>query len=234
MLEGKTIALSPAESKHCVSVLRLAKGAQLQIADGQGTCALACIEKIGQGIVYVTIQTITFIAEEGMSIHVIVGWLKGQNNELIVQKCTELGVRGFCFTQMDKCVVKGDEVKLQRFHRIAVEACKQSGRLRIPVITSADSLKIVIGNSCGQDMLWLNEREKIYHLADFLATQRQRPQKVLALCLAPEGGFSSDEVALLQGSGAQSAALDFTGILRSETAAISAVAAVMINSRGRA
>lgn len=155
---------------------------------------------------------------------------KGKKMDLIIRQATEMGVLSITpvisrYTVPVLGLGTNMENKLKRWKRIAKEATQQSGALHIPQINAPVLLK---------DILTVTTLEPsntfIFFHPD--ALKKTELHKILyenvnqiGLLIGPEGGFSKDEIALLKSYGFYSAYLGDT-ILRTETAAIYAVAAV--------
>jgi 16S rRNA (uracil1498-N3)-methyltransferase len=147
---------------------------------------------------------------------------KSDKLELIIQKCTELGIFKIIPFLSGRCVSrpKDTTAKTERFQKIAEAAAKQSGRGIIPkvseIINFADMLQLL----CSFEIvLFCNENggERIKLPAG---------TKNAALVVGAEGGFSAAEAASLATAGAVSVTLG-SRILRCETAPIAATAIVM-------
>jgi 16S rRNA (uracil1498-N3)-methyltransferase len=157
--------------------------------------------------------------------------LKGSKFEFVLQKCTELGVAAFVPTISDRCVVGNladvTSGKIMRWKRITQEAAEQSGRGRLPLLRSP----LLFGQACEQAsgfslIPW--EGEKAMGLSAALKEQTSAggyPSSV-NLFIGPEGGFSDSEVEFARAYGIKPVSLG-NRILRAETAAIAAVAAIL-------
>ncbi|HML49156.1 MAG TPA: RsmE family RNA methyltransferase, partial [Clostridia bacterium] len=148
------------------------------------------------------------------------GVAKGEKMDWIVQKAVELGVfrvQPVCFS---RCVAQSQH-KAERWQRIALEASKQCGRGRIPEINEPIALDLALLKNHDQCVVpW--EEERSAALSDAL-----RPdQSDLGLVIGPEGGLDPSEMDMLSKTGAISITLG-PRILRTETAAIAALAMVL-------
>jgi 16S rRNA (uracil1498-N3)-methyltransferase len=154
--------------------------------------------------------------------------------ELIIQKCTELGVGAIYPVETDRTVVKlegakGGE-KTERWQKVAVEAVKQCGRSYVPKVflpqSLAELLKLIVSkNDTALIMLW--EGEKTRGLKKVLSQwENQRDKPELFLLIGPEGGFTEEEVDKVQAYGGQVVTLG-PRILRTETAGMVALGAIL-------
>ncbi|MEK7274455.1 MAG: RsmE family RNA methyltransferase, partial [Candidatus Desantisbacteria bacterium] len=158
---------------------------------------------------------------------------------LIVEKCTELGVSRIIFVETSRSVKK--QINLSRLERIAVSASSQSGRIFLPMIEEArfcDALDMVsqegspLINVLGL-MLWENAKKGIGEVLrpaigtitsdDRIASSRIPHSAFriseIVLFVGPEGGFSQEEADEAVRKGIIPVSLG-NQILRTETAGL--------------
>jgi 16S rRNA (uracil1498-N3)-methyltransferase len=143
--------------------------------------------------------------------------------EWAIEKCTELGVTRIVpviARRTDAHLATAAAKRVERWRRIAHEAAQQSRRQRVPQIDEAVKLKVALNVETGVRLL-LNENEQAKKIYDVLS---EKPQEV-AIAVGPEGGWADEELAQFDAAGWQSVTLG-SRILRAETAAIAAMAAV--------
>jgi 16S rRNA (uracil1498-N3)-methyltransferase len=156
-----------------------------------------------------------------------VPWIKGGKTELLVQKLTELGASRIIAFQARREVVKGDDSKIDRLKRVALEACKQCERVDVPVIEIAPGLIAAI-EACDEipvgSRLMLHERQGHNLLGCLVLPALEVSQKIM-IASGPEGGWHPEEVQAV----ANKIVVASLGqrILRAETAPIAAAAAVL-------
>lgn len=139
--------------------------------------------------------------------------------ELVVQKATEIGVAEI-YPLITERTEKHRMTKFERLFAIAMEATEQSGRLTIPTIHHPVNYDDVIKKLKNAYIAYEYEDKKF--LSDYDLS------KDLEIVIGPEGGFSEKEIERAQKAGAH----PFTfgpRILRTETAAISALSLVILN-----
>ncbi len=156
------------------------------------------------------------------------GLPKGDKMELIIQKAVEIGVSEICPVTLTNCVVRLDEAKaqkkVQRWQKIAEEAAKQSKRDIVPKIMEPLTLSQLIKQYQDIDLkLVAYEVEEKNGLRSVLS-QDLSVGSILVL-IGPEGGITKEEWLLAQSGGLKSVSLG-KRILRTETAAISLLAAI--------
>jgi 16S rRNA (uracil1498-N3)-methyltransferase len=152
--------------------------------------------------------------------HVYLFWslLKKDNNELVLQKCTELGATNFVPIISERSIRK--DFNLERAKKIVIEASEQCGRSNIPTVREPIKLPTAI-NEYKNKILLVFCDEKGKNIAEMSHDEGQ----AVGLFVGPEGGWSEDELKLFVSAGAMHANIhDLT--LRAETAAISVVAKV--------
>ena len=116
--------------------------------------------------------------------------------------------------------------KLARMRRISLEAAKQCGRGIVPAVIAADSFSAAIERAAKARLpLFCYEDEKKLRLKAELESRCGKP-KTVSIVTGPEGGFSPDEAEFARSKGMISVSLG-PRILRSETAPIASLAAMM-------
>ena len=139
--EHNVVILTGADAKHIGKVLRLKAGDHIAVVTKSGAEYEVVLEQIEANTV-----TGKVVAERNEPseppVHVILvqGLPKGDKLELIIQKCTELGIAEIWPVATERSVVRLEEKKAnerkERWQRIAEEAAKQCKRQRIPKIAS--------------------------------------------------------------------------------------------------
>lgn len=221
-----TVLIAGDEARHIEKVLRLGPGDGLELFDADGAVYRAEIESIGRGQVCAHICSRDQGSHEtGARIVVCQAVVKSQKMDLIVEKCTELGATGFQPFFAQRSVPRWDRAKaaqrVRHWQGVARAAVKQSGARRPPPVEPLLGFNDVLARpypDCARVILW--EAERATGLRSLLANVRGCR---IVLMVGPEGGFSDEEAALAQRSGFQPAGLGGR-ILRSETAAMTAVA----------
>ena len=130
--QSERVVLNPDETKHLRDVLRLRAGVKVNIFDGAGNEFLCEIESVSKKeSILKVIEKVTPIApKSNLNLTLAVALLKGEKFDLVVQKSVELGVSRIVPLKTKRADVKlkDDEKKLERWRKIALEACKQCGR----------------------------------------------------------------------------------------------------------
>ncbi len=190
-------------------VLRFRPGQEVILFAGQKTERLYKLAEISK-----TEARLALVTEIKLKLpqrHVYLFWslLKRENNEYIIQKCTELGVSNFVPILSERTIKK--DFNPERAKRIAIEASEQCGRGSVPVVREPLHLEKALEQ--------YKEKLELY-----VCQQGGNPipsieGKSAGLLIGPEGGWSESEQKMFSSSGLTSLGLgDFT--LRAETAAI--------------
>lgn len=229
--DGSTIKLAAEEARHLSDVLRLGRGDEVFVFDGEGREFRCVVEETLRDKATLKVGTEVEPArpESLLRLTLAVALLKGEKFDWVVQKATELGA-----TRIVPVVTKLADVRLRdeadaarrvtRFQRIALEACKQSGRARVPRIDAPLAFKELVENkSSGSDewRVMFAERGGA-GLSETVKTLKVRPGVVTAL-IGSEGGWTDEEIAQARDAGWSVVTLGGR-TLRAETAAITVAA----------
>jgi 16S rRNA (uracil1498-N3)-methyltransferase len=234
---GMTLELPEGAARH-VQVLRLQPGATICLF-GSGSPELtggeftATVLAMGRQTVQVQVGAHDPIEREaGRDMHLAIGMPANERMDWLVEKATELGVASIQPLMTERTVVRLDEArarkKLAHWQSIAIAACEQCGRNRVPVIHPVLPLP-----------RWIAQQRTTAQAPDTVALvlslqpQSQplrecnlmlpsgRAQAVTFLC-GPEGGLSVPEESLALAGGHRPVSLG-SRVLRSETAALAAL-----------
>lgn len=191
-------------------VLRFRAGQEVILFEGQGKERLYKIAEISKKEAH--LQMITELVAKYPKRHVYLFWslLKRENNEYIIQKCTEIGVSNFIPIISERTVKK--DFNMARAQKIAKEASEQCGRGDIPAIREPVHLDKVLEEYQNKlKLIVCHEGGSI----DVNLTDDDKP----GLFIGPEGGWSDHEQKMFSNPALTAMGLgDFT--LRAETAAI--------------
>jgi len=231
---GATVQLDDDESRHVQKVLRLTVGTEIELFDGCGGLYAAKIASTGRNVTVEIVAELAVPPEPGPEFVVCQGLLKGEKMDLVVQKCTEMGVSVLQPVHTLRCQGKlhdsQAEKKLGRWQRISLAACKQSMRLQPMQIEPAVDFTQALTADAGERVLRLLFWEEEHHFQLQEVTGWQDYDKVVVL-LGPEGGLSEEETEAAVAAGWRLVSLG-RNILRAETATL-AVAAIVQHRLGR-
>jgi len=219
---GQSVVLESTEAHHAARVLRLRPGDPMAIFDGHGREWSATIASCDRsGTVVRVVQELLEPVEPPLTVRLYQGRCRADRMEWLIQKATELGV-----TSIHSVVCERGETRrvapqrLRRWQRIAVEACKQSGRRRVPTVECREKLP----PAGGSPALMCAPGSASTSLAEALVSLGASDEVWLAV--GPESGFDNGELERSEASGWQPVSLG-PRTLRAETAALVAVAVVL-------
>ena len=238
-IDGSIAALSPDETHHLMQVLRMTPGDPAFVFDGCGN-EYKCIFrsfKDGHAELEIGGHALKDIVESPIDLTLAQALAKGEKFDFIIQKATELGVSRIAPLLTRYADVRLDDQQIsrrvERWQRISLEALKQCGRRKLVEITAPRTVRDFVGaakssppqtshglpSATDRTLLLFSERGGLA-LTDALA-EISKSSPVVAL-IGPEGGWSDDELELLNEFGCKSVTLG-PRVLRTETAAVAAV-----------
>lgn len=216
---------------HIKNVLRMKEGENFLVSlDGRSDlCVLK--EYSGDTAIAEIIEENYQDTELPVKLYLFEGLPKSDKMELIIQKCTELGVHAIVPTEMSRSVVKLDDKKKKsktaRWQSIAESAAKQSKRNLIPEVMDVMSYKKALEFAKTLDLVLLPYESKNGMKDTTDALSQIKGGMSVGIIVGPEGGFEEKEVDEALNIGAKVISLG-KRILRTETAAITAVGMCML------
>lgn len=210
---------------HIVKVLRTKIGETLLLVDENQTQYKVLVKNIDSKSITTKVVEISKSNHTlGLELYLAQCVLKTDAQNFVIQKATELGIKGICPIISDNSVIKESVVhaKIDKWQKIANEAVKQCERTDFPIILPPCSLKDILENKNYDIKIACVEREQVQTLKACLKNiKTDKNTKVLVL-IGPEGGFSANEFELLKHANINRASLGNL-ILRAETAVIAAL-----------
>jgi 16S rRNA (uracil1498-N3)-methyltransferase len=218
---SNTIILSEETSKHCIQVLRMKKGEQLQLTDGNGNLVTAHILNADRKNCEVVIEEKRFQSPLPGKISIAISVLKNPIRfEWFLEKVTEMGI-----TEIIPLLCKRTERQHFRFDRmknILIAAMLQSEQAWLPVLHQPQQVEKIISSSPYAQKIIAhceNDENKKNINAIIISHDAQ-------ILIGPEGDFTKDEIELAAKNNYQPVSLGKTR-LRSETAGIVAAALLL-------
>jgi 16S rRNA (uracil1498-N3)-methyltransferase len=241
-LVGDELQIDGDELHYLTRVLRAKKGDRVQLFDGIGQrCEAELVSLSKQSVRLSCDPWRDGPGTQTLSIRMIQGLSSADKMDWTVEKAVELGVSIIqpVFTQ--RSVVRLDSVraqsKLQHWQRLAIAACRQSGRDRLPDIKPPLNLAVWLAQLVppAQERLLLDPPASGQPALPLSAWQPHSASGSAAkgvplsidLMIGPEAGFDDDERQLARACGFTAVQLG-PWILRTETAGIAAVAALQV------
>lgn len=228
LVSGELIELPAGAARH-VQVLRLQPGHSITLFDGQGGEYEACITRMGRSEVQVQVGTHhARECETTRPVHLAIGMPANERMDWWVEKATELGAASLQPLLAERSVLRlqGERAEKKRSHwqGIAVAACEQCGRNRVPPMGEILSVAAWLRQPrTGLDLV-LCLRPDAQPLAQAVAGHGTKPVTLLS---GPEGGLSPAEEAAAIAQGFVPVTLG-PRTLRAETAPLAALAALTL------
>jgi 16S rRNA (uracil1498-N3)-methyltransferase len=226
---GITLSLPPGAARH-VQVLRLQPGDDITLFDGNGGEYTATVEQMGRSEVTVNVQTHHAIEREASrAVHLAVGMPANDRMDWLVEKATELGVTSVqpLITAHGVLRLSSEraEKKVAHWQAIAIAACEQCGRNRVPIVHPVRNLSAWLGGFAAASG---NAQRLILSLAEgsrplVMHAREDTGNDAVWVLSGPEGGLgrSEEDAALAQGFAPVSLG---ARVLRAETASMTALA----------
>ena len=225
---GAVVALPPAAAHHLAHVLRAAVGDEV-VVFRDGIEFAAAVIRIDKHAVTVKLVSGNAVDREAPLACILAQAISsGERMDLTLQKAVELGIAGVQPLYSERSVVRLDadraEKRIVHWQQVLIAACEQCGRNIIPALAAPvpviDWLGALAAAGAGELRLLLSP-----HAATRLA-DLPRPRSVTLLA-GPEGGFTAVEADLAQQRGFVALRLG-PRVLRTETAALAALAAMQV------
>ncbi len=226
--EGASIRLEGEQARYMSKVLRLDAGASFILFNGKGGEFEARVERATPDAVDAQVVAFVEIARESpLDVTLVQGLSRGERMDFTIQKAVELGVHAIVPVTTERSVIRLDDQRrarrLKHWRSIAVNACQQCGRTRLPRIDAIASLEEWLANGFSPEAGagWVLSPGA--RLNPDALTQADH----VALLIGPEGGLSDAEMTRLTRSGLKPLSLG-PRILRTETAAVAALTALQL------
>lgn len=224
---GKIIVLEGDEFHHLTNVMRSRIGERVCMFNGDGTFYFGNVKTIAKKFAEIEITDKQVSENEPkIKLSVYQALAKGDKLSLIMQKISEIGASELCLFESKFCDVKSNTHKQERMDSIAVSAAKQCGRASITKTSGIYSIKEVANQIKDFDAFYVAyENKDDLTLAKDLINNKNSIENV-AVMIGAEGGFSEEEIKMLEENGAKIVSLG-NRILRTETASIVCAGVIM-------
>lgn len=222
-LIGQTIALPAAAAHHASRALRLGVGDALTLFDGVGGEYAATLVRAERGGVDARIESFDPVDRESpFAVTIAQAVAANDAMDYAVRKAVELGAAALQPVITERSAplppaTRGDK-RLAHWQAIAVAACEQCGRNRIPPVAPAAPWGAWIRQ-------WKGTGIVLVPGAPAVLAALPRPSPPVALAIGPEGGFTAREIDEAMAAGWRAVSFG-PRVLRTETAAVAALAAL--------
>ncbi len=226
------ITITGPDVHHIKNVLRMKPGEKIRVSTASGQDYYCEIAMLGDGFVQAEILDEEVPRTELSSdLYLFQALPKGDRMEYVIQKAVELGVYEIIPVAMKRCVVKLDEKKIEkrrtRWQTIAESAAQQAKRSFVPhvhrLMTFEEALAYA-GEHCDIRLAPYEDAQGMQATVD--ALQTLKPGRSVGILIGPEGGFAPEEIEAAE----ENWKVLSLGrrILRTDTAAVCALSAVML------
>ena len=231
--EGADIRLPEPAARHARAVLRLKPDSQVVVFDGRGRAHDARVLRATKNGTWVRVGERLLVddVEPPLRVTLALGISRGERMDLAVQKAVELGVADIQPLLTERSVVRLDAERaarrLEHWQGVAIGACEQCGRNRVPEVAPVSRLDEWLVGIQGGTLRLMPDPRAARGLNALDTTLSPEDARSIVLLIGPEGGLGEAERALARHHG-------FTGVrlgprvLRTETAVIAALTAVMV------
>lgn len=223
---GATVELTAEAAHHALKVLRVGAGDTAILFDGRGGQWRATLHPAGKGLRASLTLFEEADAEPALMLTLVQALPASDKMDLVVQKAVELGVVRIQPVTAKRSVIRlsGEraERRTEHWRNIAIAACEQSGRNRVPSVAPILDLPQYLGIAARENALrFVCAPGGSGSLRDLAA-----PAAPVSLLVGPEGGFEDSELLAARAAGFHPLGLG-PRVLRTETAGLAAVAAMM-------
>jgi 16S rRNA (uracil1498-N3)-methyltransferase len=218
---GSVVELPPDTASHLARVLRARSGDGIVLFSGDGREFAGTIEQVRGSRVTAAVGVAADVDRESpLAVTLVQCVPRGDRMDFIVQKATELGVARIVPVLSQRSVVRLDSrqaaSKAAHWRAVAVSACEQCGRNRLPLIEPPLELINYLGGSSS------THSKMVLEPALACAGSPQDLSAAVEIAIGPEGGFAAEELEAFQVAGFVRVQLG-PRILRTETAALAAL-----------
>jgi 16S rRNA (uracil1498-N3)-methyltransferase len=227
---GASVELTGDEGRHATAVRRLRAGEQLVLTDGAGAAATCTVTETAKSSLTATVDEVTVHPVEEPHVTVVQAIPKGERAELAVEMLTEVGVDVIVPWPAERCVSvwRGDRAtkSLAKWRATAREAAKQARRPHFPEVTEPAPTEAVAALLAEASVPVVLHEAASGPIGNLPIPGRGR----IVVVVGPEGGISEAELAAFGAVGAEPVRLG-SSVLRTSTAGVAAVAALLARTR---
>jgi 16S rRNA (uracil1498-N3)-methyltransferase len=225
---GSELVLDGEEGRHAATVKRIKAGEQVVLTDGAGSSATCTVTDAAKASLTLRVESTQYAARPDPLITVVQAIPKGERGELAVEMLTEIDVDRIVPWAASRSVAvwRGDRAarSLAKWRAAARAAAKQARRSWLPEVTELATTDDVVALIAEADLAVVLHESAQVPLAALALGDLER----VVVVVGPEGGLSADELAAF--SAADIVRLGPT-VLRSSTAGVAAVAALLTRTR---
>jgi len=217
------IAVSDKENyNHIVRSLRAKTGESLLLIDENEIEYKTVIESISGKEIIAKVESFAK-SKRDLSYNLFLAQspLRSDAQSVIIEKATELGVRGIYPVYTDNCALKKSVIneKISKWQKIMYEASKQCERANIPKCFEMTALDTLVDDKMFHRVIALCERNTNGALKEYLKSNPANENENILVIIGPEGGFSDREFLMMKEKNLPMLSLGDL-ILKAETAVV--------------
>ncbi|MEM1038833.1 MAG: 16S rRNA (uracil(1498)-N(3))-methyltransferase [Pseudomonadota bacterium] len=222
---GAVVEPDRAQSNYLLNVLRLRDGAPLLLFNGLDGEWVAQVAVKGRKACHLMVDRQTRLQTPPPTLSLMFAPLKQARLEYMVQKAVEMGAGTLQPVLTQRTQMRKLNIEKMKAH--AVEACEQCGVISLPSLLEPKTLEhAVAALSAETHLIFCDEDAPATNPAEALSTLPAGA--VRAVLIGPEGGFTQQERAMLMDHPRSTRIALGPRILRADTAAVAALAAVQM------
>jgi len=215
--KGMTLTLDQRATHYLFNVLRCQDGEYISLFN-ESTEWLSKIDKINSKEVQISIEKNINSANKRQDITLYFSPIKKNQTELVIQKCTEIGVTNFQPVLMER--TNFSSFNIERLNLIAIEAIEQSEQMKIPNISEPIKFEELLSrDQKNQIILVCSVTENSNSIRNVV---KNHSASNYSLMIGPEGDFSDTEMNNIQNKENYFTVSLGDTVLKSETASITA------------
>ena len=199
------------------NVLRKKEGEEVIFLDGKGSEFFGTISNISKNEIMIEKNKIEFyknniFENKNQKIILAPAILKKDNFELILQKCTEIGIKKFQPIISER--TEKDNLNFERLEKISKEASEQSEKIFLPEIFETKKLEDFLSRQTSKNIFTLE-----FNYEEFEISKFKKMSGEIIFLVGPEGGWGETDIKLFEKFKVKKVSLG-SQIMRAETASI--------------
>ena len=196
-IENNTVTISDKENYfHIARSLRARTGENLLLIDENKIQYETTIELITNDKIEAKINK-SYPSERFLDFELYLAQspLRSDAQNLLIEKATELGVRGVFPVKTDNCALNNDMIdkKISKWNKIMYEASKQCERADIPICYDRTTIETVLNDDFFDKIYVFCERIANKSIRDYFEENPIKSNDKVLVIIGPEGGFSQKE-----------------------------------------
>ena len=196
-IENNTVTISDKENYfHIARSLRARTGEKLLLLDENKIQYETTIELITNDRIEAKISK-SYPSERFLDFELYLAQspLRSDAQNLLIEKATELGVRGVFPVKTDNCALNNDMIdkKISKWNKIMYEASKQCERADIPICYDRTTIETVLNDDFFDKIYVFCERIANKSIRDSFEENPIKSNDKVLVIIGPEGGFSQKE-----------------------------------------